>query len=259
MTQIIKERDGIALDHRKIQNLHRIIGWVLAVMLLLCGALTIWNILSIYQSGERAFTRQSIAQAMRALALPYCVMLAGLVLSAVVHVLYPLPNEKRKNSQDNRILVRGYRNATSLPNDAMALRKKERHLTIGFVVVLMLLFAYPLFYFADISHFGVEDINADVLSATFILGLPLALAFLCAILYRRLQDGLITREIAIYKEAGIKPIRQEKANKSRNIWLYRCILAVLAVGFIILGVCNEGHLDVLGKAIKICTECIGLG
>ncbi|MBO5909804.1 MAG: thioredoxin [Clostridia bacterium] len=32
-----------------------------------------------------------------------------------------------------------------------------------------------------------------------------------------------------------------------------------AVGFIIAGVINGGMTDVLNKAIKICTECIGLG
>ena len=37
--------------------------------------------------------------------------------------------------------------------------------------------------------------------------------------------------------------------------------AVLAasVAFIIVGIVNGGMSDVLGKAVRICTECIGLG
>ena len=37
--------------------------------------------------------------------------------------------------------------------------------------------------------------------------------------------------------------------------------AILAVGalFVILGIANGGMADVVQKAIKICTECIGLG
>ena len=34
---------------------------------------------------------------------------------------------------------------------------------------------------------------------------------------------------------------------------------LLCVLFIVLGVLNNGMKDVLEKAIKICTECIGLG
>ena len=39
----------------------------------------------------------------------------------------------------------------------------------------------------------------------------------------------------------------------------RIAVIALAVAFIILGVSNGGMKDVLGKAVKICTECIGLG
>ena len=39
------------------------------------------------------------------------------------------------------------------------------------------------------------------------------------------------------------------------------LAAILVVGIvcIVLGVRNGGMADVLGKAIRICTECIGLG
>jgi hypothetical protein len=36
-------------------------------------------------------------------------------------------------------------------------------------------------------------------------------------------------------------------------------ISICAVALVILGVFNGGMADVLGKAIKICTECIGLG
>ncbi|MBO5776665.1 MAG: thioredoxin [Clostridia bacterium] len=39
----------------------------------------------------------------------------------------------------------------------------------------------------------------------------------------------------------------------------RIIVAVVAVTFIALGAVNGGMADVLGKAVRICTECIGLG
>lgn len=39
----------------------------------------------------------------------------------------------------------------------------------------------------------------------------------------------------------------------------RTIVAVCAVALIVMGIFNGGYEDVLNKAIRICTECIGLG
>ena len=36
-------------------------------------------------------------------------------------------------------------------------------------------------------------------------------------------------------------------------------LCAAAIGLIVLGVLNGGARDVLAKAVKICSECIGLG
>ena len=44
----------------------------------------------------------------------------------------------------------------------------------------------------------------------------------------------------------------------RKTWV-RALLAAAALALIVLGVCNGGLRDVLGKAVKICSECIGLG
>ncbi len=41
--------------------------------------------------------------------------------------------------------------------------------------------------------------------------------------------------------------------------LVRIVLYLAAVVFVVLGVLNGGMHDVLVKAIRICTECIGLG
>ena len=39
----------------------------------------------------------------------------------------------------------------------------------------------------------------------------------------------------------------------------KTVIFVTACVFILLGVLNGGMADVLAKAVKICTECIGLG
>lgn len=43
--------------------------------------------------------------------------------------------------------------------------------------------------------------------------------------------------------------------RKKVLWV---VLFAVAVVLIVLGVMNGGALDVLAKAIKICSECIGL-
>ena len=56
-----------------------------------------------------------------------------------------------------------------------------------------------------------------------------------------------------YTSAAAKP-----AAACRTAML-RGVLLVLALGLIVLGVLNGGARDVLAKAVRICSECIGLG
>ena len=48
-------------------------------------------------------------------------------------------------------------------------------------------------------------------------------------------------------------------NETASLWVVRGCIFIIAVTFIVVGVLNGGMADVLGKAIRICTECIGLG
>ena len=79
----------------------------------------------------------------------------------------------------------------------------------------------------------------------------------------------MAREIEYIKEAiarlakdGIKVTPEnedEPPIKNRLTLIARCVIPVVAIVFIILGVSNGGMNDVLQKAVRICTECIGMG
>ena len=43
------------------------------------------------------------------------------------------------------------------------------------------------------------------------------------------------------------------------VWGMRGAILVVGIVCLVLGILNGGMADVLGKAIRICTECIGLG
>ena len=59
---------------------------------------------------------------------------------------------------------------------------------------------------------------------------------------------------------SVRPLAVRKAMKTRGgIQVLRAALIILSLVLIVSGVINGSAADVFGKAIKICTECIGLG
>ena len=60
-----------------------------------------------------------------------------------------------------------------------------------------------------------------------------------------------------------KKIRPEKIapapGQSRKTNIIRIVVLILALVFIAAGIFNGSATDVFGKAVNICTECIGLG
>ncbi len=41
--------------------------------------------------------------------------------------------------------------------------------------------------------------------------------------------------------------------------VFRCTVLLFAIAFIIIGLINGEHMDVMRKAIRVCLECIGIG
>ncbi len=71
--------------------------------------------------------------------------------------------------------------------------------------------------------------------------------------------GLI---LGVRDENGLKPVQGGRIRNpvplSRGKIL-RIVLLIAAVCLLAAGMCNGSARDVLGKAVNICTECIGLG
>jgi len=68
----------------------------------------------------------------------------------------------------------------------------------------------------------------------------------------------ITARIKEEKEAGIKA-EPQAAKPAPNVNALRWIILAAAVVFIVVGIRNGSMMAVVNKAIRICTECVGLG
>lgn len=67
-------------------------------------------------------------------------------------------------------------------------------------------------------------------------------------------------------EKPVKNVKKEKENGAgvpvrapEKKWVLQAVIVVVAAALIVAGVINQSARDVLYKAVRICSECIGLG
>lgn len=260
-----------------IARLRRIAGIVLAAAAVLCAAgMTVACVL-ICRSGDRPFTPESIGAAWKITAIFFCFTLALTVGTGMLHLLYPAPVQTQKGivfpeirlaKIKARLARKQYTDDLLLP-----LRKQEifvKSLRITSLAVCMLCAAYPLYYLNNLDHFTEvgEQLNTQVLAAVVpaLCCTAVALGYCCAA--KILSDVSCEKAILYAKSIMLLPApaaekkprgKQEKGLPDYTIFVLRSILLVTAVCLIVAGILNGSVNDVLQKAIKICTECIGLG
>ena len=218
-----------------------------------------------------------------------------LILISIAMTVFGLVKGMKDEDSDKPVqdteLMRDLRCARiAEPSEEMA---KERGLQkklkiggwIGFAVCMVPI----LLYVTNASHFALTDaegLDQCIVSLiTFVVPWT-AIGLVCLSVSTILQEKSMQREIdaaaALLKEKkdAVKApdaSNEEQAAKSqatvkaaptlhstpeaavRRRILLRRVLMAAAVVFIILGVMNGSMKDVLVKAIKICTECVGLG
>lgn len=130
------------------------------------------------------------------------------------------------------------------------------------ITAIILITSCLLIYFDGVRMLA-DNPMASIYTAEKIAGkfLPVAIAFALTV---------IVNIICVI--AGARDMNQDKAatnidiNKNTegrlsagNLKILRTVVLVFAILFIVIGIFNGSMNDVLIKASKICTECIGLG
>ena len=249
----------------KVKKLHFIYGCITGLLILAVGIGLIISCVNIYRSGERPFSREAIISVCQQLAIPGWVCLVAVLGGVGLHIALPHESEKDKPIHCDALLLQRYAvKYSDLSEDGQKKIKAElgrMKLTKWICCALLIcLCIYPIIYFADASHFGVTDINGDILKVAIVVLIPSFAGFAVLYICGRVLRGCILRQIEIYKTEAVKPEKishTSTCKKTQNILRYVVLAAALLL--IGLGIANDGVADVLGKAIRICTECIGLG
>jgi hypothetical protein len=255
------------------QRLRRIRAVVLCLLVPVACVLLAVSCVGIYRSGEAPFTRASIGEALGRIAVPLVLTAVAVAAGGVLEWILPASPARPRRYVDRRAAVcklhAGIDPAKCTPAEREAVRVC-RALDVMLpltAAVLILVAALPSArYLAVFSHFGTQELNGNVAAAALALLPFCVIAFgICTVTDFLREENLAylqARLVRCYNRGA----RREKAAPAhatrahtRLIWAVRLAVLALGVALVVLGVCNGGMRDVLGKAIKICTECIGLG
>ena len=260
-------------------------GILLSLMLVLVGILFITSCYSIYKSGHSPFTRESISSTFSDIAIWVYITLSLVIIGAGLSVAFPEEEKKLKGERTPLVLVKKFAERVDIDKidaDLAASIGKERRSRriMGYVRIAIILLSatLPLIFLLNPANFPAVsgEYNAEILHGMLLYIVFLSPMIVYEVVYTVLCDLSLKREYEYLKKAiaehGISEIASElppsvirkaigfiKENEKPIILGVRIAFVGCAVVFILVGILNGGMADVLNKAIKICTECIGLG
>ncbi len=256
------------------------LGTVSLLLIAITGVAFIASSLWINGQGGDPYTYESIGRAFRVISPVVWVTLATVVASSVALFILSTGDGKLLPMRDSLARlerVRCERDLTSLDAERVTLIERDRRTSRILTYVLAALLAVgvtvTLVYTLNISNY-TDEYNGSVIRASVLTAVALLPAAVVATVTAYHLTASADRELAILMKLPKIGVSggacQEKrgishafsllfADGTRSLLIMRCTLVAVSVIFITLGILNGGMRDVLDKAVKICTECIGLG
>lgn len=245
--------------------------WIFTASTLLAAALLMVQCASIYWEGTSAanqtasgvylhpvFSREIVAA--RFAEISWALMLWLIAFAAVLCCkrIHPVPSPKgAKLPLENRLTL--MRNGV-VPTLAMAKEERLRHAAKLIAAIVSIGgMAVVAFYVLNPANFASRDLES-VMGAMLAYTAPwIALVFVTLAVLSEVCHQSMLRDLKEGKTAAKRSTRLAKPKERRLPIAASLILYAAAIGLLAAGVMNGGMVDVLVKAINICTECIGLG
>lgn len=272
-----------SISSNTCKKVRLIYGWVFTAFTIVVGALFIWQVLDIYFGGKAAglvnvYSYDDVVFRIKTyLAVPFWIWIATIVAGLILWEVFPV-NERLKPITDGRYVM--YRLAKRIPAEVgedlkssleyvknQQKRIKILHWCLLGLVALFVI--YMVTYVCIPSNFTGLKKNAPseiVTMAAFILPAA-AVVYAAGCAYVILLNKSAKNMLPHVKKltAGVKAPTVQP-NKFTRIVTHkyfilgvRIAVACFGVAFVITGCFTGSIKEVFDKAIRICTECIGLG
>lgn len=250
----------------------KLIATATTVLCILLGIMFIVCCVHLYfTGGAQPYSRERVGDYLIILAVPSFITLALVVIGIVFNVVNGKSDVEPTARTSGELLESFTKkfDPKNFPEEIKAKSDMERdkrqvYSWLAFDISF-LLFLLAVLYFDFFTSFSIDNLNGDVVRALMGI-LPLAiLAVAVHIPKAYLIERSCQRELEILKNS-IKENGAPRVNKTEDskngvdyALIGRYLIVGAAVALVILGIFNGGMGDVLDKAVKICTECIGLG
>ena len=292
----IKNILALSADDIRVVRLKKICSIVLTSLISLTGILYIILCTHLYYTGGNSpYSAERVSNYLIPLIPISIITVLGAIFSGILAVIYPQKSKLEPLKSASYALMRGEKRGNTEVSDAtrVALSSevgKRTLIKLATGVVVTVCVAVSLLISLNFSRYSLENINGDIIGVA-VLVLPLvaiAVASVCVCyylcersceasleIYSSAKHGEVTASSEGYDKSGMllkaAKVRASVLNRLSPIFGFigkneetillgtRVVLGVVSVVFIIVGIGNGGMDDVLAKAVKICTECIGLG
>lgn len=281
------------MSNRALKKINLIYGIATTLLICVVAVLFIVMCIDIYNSGPSPFTRESVGEHFSKIAVLVYALLCLVAFGVVLSIITPREHKKEKGKvKDSLVLHNLSLRLERVSGQGGAMIEKQRILRLVMVLisVLLIVAASVISFVSVLNNFDASktDINAEMtkacLSVLRYFAVPVVYlvvtAYVCKFSIRK-ELEIVKNELKNTKTAeGVSENGTELGTFTRlsqgltqsfknasapKKWhrilsiVMKCVVACLALTFIILGVTNGGMADVLTKAINICTECIGMG
>ncbi len=252
---------------------------LLSAALILTGIFYIISAVHLFfTGGAQPYTRERVGEYLLILALPSFITLILAIAAAVVYRgrdngIYKgkaLDAFKMKASLEKLRAGFDIDSAPENVKNRIAHERERRRdtLVLAFTVTALALIPSLITVF-DFGSYTIENLNGDIAAAAFVILGNCASALLSWGVYAMVCFSAAEEEILLIKTSVKEDpslYRNQdtakapsKSDNPKLLFGIRCAAVAAALILILLGIFNGGMADVLDKAVKICTECIGLG
>ena len=259
-----------------------IYGWVFTALTVVVGILFIWQVLDIYIGGTKAgidtpFNYDDVASRIKTIiSIPFWIWIAAIFAGLIIWEVFPV-KEKLTPITDARYIL--YRLNKRIPaevgedlkSSSEYVKKQRKTLKILHWCLLGLAALYVIYvivFMAIPSNFPNIDKTDEMLNMALCILPVAAVVYAAGCAYVVVFNKSAKKMLPHVKKltAGIKEPQPVKPNKFIQIVTHKYFLlgvriavACVGVAFVIAGCFNGSVQEVFSKAIRICTECIGLG
>ena len=247
---------------------HRIYNILFSIVIIIAGICLIIGVLTIYNSGDQPFSRESVAATFSTIAFPVYLTLVMAVISFIWEIISPSDKEKTPKAKDYPALLANLYEKKDFSSGEPAIQeeihtlwKNRKMHTIIRTIVLVVCSAVFLFYALNSANFHQSEINGSMIQAMKVLVPCSLIAFAYALFVAIHNEKSMEKEMELVKKlpSASDVTENEIITEEKRLSPYRNAILVAAIILVVYGFLNGGTIDVLAKAINICTECIGLG